>query len=302
MRPLISFYYRILSVMLLPVTLLMIAVLVLFKDSIADDWHIIIMALISMDLGYLTAILLYSRARQGEKVSSPKSKEDLETEIQKASKEEVSKNKNANQQTTASKKSSADEAIVEKKLNVNILDLHTAFIGSEDRLKDELKSNSKRATINLSIGSAIGIIGIFILVWFVFDLFNGNANTDKTQMLHSIETFGARLCIVFLIELFSYFFLKLYKDCIERTRYYQNELTNIESKKIAILASAILEDTQHTKLIIESMLCVERNFIIPKECTTLELEKIRSNSKSELNIIDAISKLGLKLSPGRDDA
>lgn len=302
MRPFISFYYRLLSVILLPVSLLMIAVLVLFKESISEDWHIVIMALISMDLGYLTAIILYSRARQGEKVSPPKPKEDLETEIQKASKEDVSKNKNANQQVSTSKKTSTDEINVEKKLNVNILDLHTAFIGSEDRLKDELKSNSKRATINLSIGSAIGIIGIFILVWFVFDLFNGNVNADKTQMLHSIETFGARLCIVFLIELFSYFFLKLYKDCIERTRYYQNELTNIESKKIAILASAILGDTQHIKLIIESMLCVERNFIIPKECTTLELEKIRSNSKSELNIIDAISKLGLKLSPGRDDA
>ena len=302
MRPFISFYYRLLSVILLPVSLLMIAVLLLLKESISDSWHIVIMALISVDLGYLTAILLYSRARQGEKVSSLKSKEDLETEIQKASKEEVSQNKIANQHAPTSKKTTADGAIVEKKLNVDILDLYTAFIGSEDRLKDELKSNSKRATINLSIGSAIGVIGIFILVWFVYDLFKGNINADKTQILHSIETFGARLCIVFLIELFSYFFLKLYKDCIERTRYYQNELTNIESKKIAILASAILEDTQHTKLIIENMLCVERNFIIPKECTTLELEKIRSNSKSELNIIDAISKLGLKLSPSRDDA
>lgn len=87
---------------------------------------------------------------------------------------------------------------------------------------------------------------------------------------------------------------------MESTRYYQNELTNIESKKIAILASAILGETEHTKAIIEGMLCVERNFIIPKDCTTIELEKIRSNSKTELSVIDVLGKLGLKLSTKGD--
>lgn len=297
MNRFIAFYMRFLSLMLLPLSLVLIAVLILLKESISSHWYSITMALLSMDLGFLMALLMYWRIRQGEKDSGPNSKGDLESEIQKASKEEVSTKKNGNQPVLSPAKTSSEDVTAEKKLNVNILDIHTAFIGSEDRLKDELKANSKRATINLCIGSAIGITGIFILVWFVFDLFSGNESIGNTEMLHNIETFGARLCIVFLIELFSYFFLKLYKDCIERTRYYQNELTNIESKKIAILASAILEDTQHTKSIIESMLCVERNYIIPKDCTTIELEKIRTNSQMQFNLIEVLGKLGLKLTP-----
>ena len=297
MNSFITLYMRILSIMLLPSSLVLIAALILLKESISSHWYSITMALLSMDLGYLMALLMYRRIRQGEKDSGPYSKGDIESDIQKASKEEVSKSKNGNQPVSSPMKKASEDVTGVKKLNVNILDIHTAFIGSEDRLKDELKANSRRATINLCIGSAIGISGIFILVWFVFDLFSGKESIGKTEMLHSIETFGARLCIVFLIELFSYFFLKLYKDCIERTRYYQNELTNIESKKIAILASAILDDTQHTKSIIESMLCVERNYIIPKDCTTIELEKIRSNRQMELNVIEVLGKLGLKLSP-----
>lgn len=294
-------YLRLLSVLLLPVSLVCIALLVILKEVLTTHWYSITMSLIYIDLGYVFALLMYSKMRQEEK-QAPKDKPDVESEIEKASKETLSQSKNTSQQETKVQKTSEPGTTDKTELNVNILDVHTAFLGSEERIKDELKSNSKRATTNLIIGSVIGLVGIFILVWFVFDLFTGNMNSVKDQLIRSLEIFGARLCIVFLIELFSYFFLKLYKDCIERTRYYQNELTNIESKKIAILSSVILKDTDHSKAIIESMLCVERNFIIPKDCTTLELEKIRSKSKMEFNIIDAIGKLGLMLTPKSDKA
>ena len=283
----------------MPVSLVCIASLVILREVLTTHWYSITMSLIYIDLGYVFALLMYSKMRQEEK-QAPKDKPDVESEIEKASKESLSQSKNISKQDTKNQQSSEPGTSGKAELNVNILDVHTAFLGSEERIKDELRSNSKRATTNLIIGSVIGLVGIFILVWFVFDLFTGNMNSGRDQLIRSLETFGARLCIVFLIELFSYFFLKLYKDCIERTRYYQNELTNIESKKIAILSSVILKDTEHSKAIIESMLCVERNFIIPKNCTTLELEKIRSKSKMEFNIIDAIGKLGLMLTPKND--
>lgn len=289
-------YIRLLSVLLLPVSLGSIACLVVFKDLLSSHWYSITMSLIYIDLGYFFALLMYSKMRQEEK-QAPKDKSDVETEIQRASKETLSQSKISNKQEVKVRETSEPDSTNTTALNVNILDVHTAFLGSEERLKEELKSNSKRATTNLIIGSVIGLVGILILVWFVFDLFTGNIYSSKDNLIRSLETFGARLCIVFLVELFSYFFLKLYKDCIERTRYYQNELTNIESKKIAILSSVILKDTEHSKAIIESMLCVERNFIIPRDCTTLELEKLRSKSKMEFNIIDAIGKLGLMLTP-----
>lgn len=276
-------------------SIICIAVLVALNEVITPYWYEVVMPLFAAIIGLCVALMMYARIRQGDKYSLLRPEYDIETEIKKAGEEESYKAKLDDNNDNCELETS-DKIKGEKEPSINILDLHTAFISSEDRLKEELNANSKRATINLIMGSAIGIMGILILFWFVYDLFDVSVDVQNTQIIRSIEIFGARLCVVLLIEFFSFFYLKLYRDCIERTRYYQNELTNIESKKIAILSSAILGDTQHTKAIIEKMLCVERNFIIPKDCTTVELERIRSNSKIDINIPEVLEKLGIKLS------
>lgn len=174
------------------------------------------------------------------------------------------------------------------KVQISILDIQTAFLKSEERLINEVKALGKRSNINLVIGSVIALIGWTLLVWFIIDI--NNKDMQGWQMLNA---FIPRLTIIIMIEIFSYFFLKLYRESIDRIRYYQNEITNIESKKIAILASVISDKDATCKSIIETLLTVDRNILLKKGETTIELEKLKIENNSSKNLLNNLKDLGL---------
>lgn len=176
------------------------------------------------------------------------------------------------------------------KVQISILDIQTAFLKSEERLINEVKALGKRSNINLVIGSVIAIIGWTLLVWFIIDI-----NNKDMQGWEMLNAFIPRLTIIIMIEIFSYFFLKLYRESIDRIRYYQNEITNIESKKIAILASVISDKDTTCKSIIESLLTVDRNILLKKGETTIELEKLKIENNSSKNFLNNLKDLGLGL-------
>lgn len=172
---------------------------------------------------------------------------------------------------------------------IDAQDLHTAFIKSEERLSKELKAIGKRANLNLGIGSVITFIGWGLLLWFVIDV-----SSQKHTGWNLLNAFIPRFTIVALVEMFSFFFLNLHRESIDRIRYYQNEITNIESRKIAILAClAIDKDNNHKSSIIESLLKVERNVVLKKSETTVDLEKMKienTTSKQTLSFINELVK------------
>lgn len=174
------------------------------------------------------------------------------------------------------------------KVQISILDIQTVFLKSEERLINEVKALGKRSNINLVIGSVIAVIGWALLVWFIIDI-----NNKDMQGWKMLNAFIPRLTIIIMIEIFSYFFLKLYRESIDRIRYYQNEITNIESRKIAILASAIQQNNASLSTIIESLLTVDRNILLKKGETTIELEKLKIENNSSKNLLKNLKDLGL---------
>ena len=170
---------------------------------------------------------------------------------------------------------------------IDTQDLHTAFLKSEERLVNELKNIGKRANTNLIIGSIITIVGWGLLLWFVIDV-----SQQKLSGWLLLNAFIPRISIVILIEMFSYFFLNLYKDSIDRIKYYQNELTNIESRKIAILACiAIDKDNVHKASVIERLLQVERNIVQKKNETTIDIEKMKVDNSTFKQIVSTINDI-----------
>ena len=170
---------------------------------------------------------------------------------------------------------------------IDTQDLHTAFLKSEERLVNELKNIGKRANTNLIIGSIITIVGWGLLLWFVIDV-----SQQKLSGWLLLNAFIPRISIVILIEMFSYFFLNLYKDSIDRIKYYQNELTNIESRKIAILACiAIDKDNVHKASVIERLLQVERNIVLKKNETTIDIEKMKVDNSTFKQIVSTINDI-----------
>ena len=193
----------------------------------------------------------------------------------------------------SSKDTKSDKPIPQQQISVNILDVHTAFLKIEERLLSEIKAVGKRSNLNLIIGSVVALIGWGLLLWFVFDV-----HDNKLEGWKLLNAFLPRLSIIIIIEMFSYFFLKLYRESMDRIRYYQNELTNIETKKTAILVACMVEnDNEHKKSLIENLISVERNIFLKKGETTIELEKIRMDNSFGNNVLKYIKDLGLGLTP-----
>lgn len=155
----------------------------------------------------------------------------------------------------------------------------------ETRVKGEINRLSKSAIINLSLGMMLSIGGILYLGNFVVNVKNFGSIEEMI-----INTFPKAI-FVLLIEVFAYFFLKLYKQSLDDIKYYQNELTNIESKNLAI---QIAKQSNNHKLIticIEKLLGTERNFILEKDQSTIEIEKERISSNNNNNLLMALKDI-----------
>ncbi|MFK7044790.1 hypothetical protein ABB083_00360 [Acinetobacter baumannii] len=155
----------------------------------------------------------------------------------------------------------------------------------ENRVKGEINRLSKSAIINLSLGMMLSVGGLWYLGYYVVDV---QKFITIEEMF--VNTFPKTI-FVLLIEVFAYFFLKLYKQNLDDIKYYQNELTNIESKNLAL---QIAKQSNNYKLIticIEEFLSTERNFILEKDQSTIEIEKERINSNNTNNTLQVLKDI-----------
>ncbi|ENU25100.1 hypothetical protein F993_00490 [Acinetobacter proteolyticus] len=166
---------------------------------------------------------------------------------------------------------------------VEVLDDKTKSI--ELRVQGEIARLSKSGIINLSLGMMLSIGGILYLGNFVV-----NVQTFDSIEKMFINTFP-KTVFVLLIEIFAYFFLKLYKQNLDDIKYYQNELTNIESKNLAVQISKQSNNHKLLTLCVEEFLSTERNFILEKDQTTIELEKERISSNNTNNTLQVVKDI-----------
>lgn len=95
------------------------------------------------------------------------------------------------------------------------------------------------------VGEQLGILttvtGLSILGYYVF-----HAQPSGQDPWLFTTHFLPRLTLVVFIEIFAYFFLRLYKSSLTEIKYFQNEMTNIEAKFIALYI-ALESDNQETR-------------------------------------------------------
>lgn len=158
---------------------------------------------------------------------------------------------------------------------------HT-FLDSENRIRKELDNLKLRANVNLAIGGTITTVALFVLGIFI-----SSENFDKVDNLKVLIHFLPRLSLVMFIELFALFFLRIYKLELLSMKYYHNELTNIESRKIATIISVRHCAQEKIWSTIEYLLKVERNSILKKDETNVELETLKFENKYSQNTLKA---------------
>ena len=185
------------------------------------------------------------------------------------------------------------EKIKKEVSNSNQLkEVENVFLRTLDRLYSEISALSRRGNLNLSLGILTTIIGLGILGYFVLEI--DSIPEDKMAF---IAHFIPRLSLVILIEVFAYFFLKLYKSSLSEIKYFQNEMTNAEAKLVAIKCSIMISDTSTTAQVIQALSNTERNAVLEKGQTTAEIEKSKIEQQNISTISEKVSNiLGTKKS------
>jgi hypothetical protein len=159
------------------------------------------------------------------------------------------------------------------------------------RITQQIAALGSRANINLFIGLVLAISGIVFLIIYV----QTSLVDEGTQFTTFVIHFLPRLSLVTIIELFSYFFLNLYKQAIDEIKYFQNEITNIDMKMIAASMTLQLSPANPAS-IITALSGTERNFLIPKDQRIVaEATEFNMQTASQ-RIIDVVKDIVAKSS------
>jgi hypothetical protein len=168
-------------------------------------------------------------------------------------------------------------------------DIRVMFSQSKERLSNELLALGFRGNLNLTIGVGTTGVGLWLLWLTVSKELEGPLGPDPWTALAA--HFLPRLSLVVLIELFAYFFLSLYKTTLGEIKYFQNELTNVEAKQIALHTAIDQADKGMVTASVNALSATERNHILNKDQTTVDLEKAKLERQGTGDIVKALSEL-----------
>lgn len=159
------------------------------------------------------------------------------------------------------------------------------FERSEDRLRSEKNSAFIRGNFNLMIGVVISILGGVIAYAFIQKL--PTANTIIELFSYTLPRLSFFILIIFL----AFFFLNLYRKSMDDIKYYQNEITNLEAKYLSLQMAKSINNHKLTASLLEQLMKTERNFVLEKDQSTIELEKERISSDNANNTLKAITDI-----------
>lgn len=161
--------------------------------------------------------------------------------------------------------------------------LFETMIQRLDREADDL---DRRGDLNLVIGTVTAFIGVFTLAYSAYFI-------PLTQSLQEwFAYFIPRFSLVVIIQIFAYFFLRLYNQNLSEKKYFQNEITNIESRQLALnIAMSSDEMAVRNKILVENLSNTERNFILEKNQTTVDLERDRLDQITNSNLINVMKDI-----------
>lgn len=160
------------------------------------------------------------------------------------------------------------------------------FEETRNRLSLEIAALGRRGNLNLILGIITTVSGLVLLATFVFS----QIEAPKEAIPFALH-FLPRLTLVLFIEIFAYFFLRLYKSSLAEIKYFQNELTNVEQKHAALISSIQYGESAVRNDVISKLASTERNHVLEKGQTTVELEKSRIEKEGLSEVAKHLAEL-----------
>jgi hypothetical protein len=124
------------------------------------------------------------------------------------------------------------------------------------RLNSAIPDLARRANLNLSIGISTTLLSVTVLAFAAFSV--SHPAGTAVGMLY-VLSFLPRLALAVLVEVFAYFFLRLYKENLDSVRFLQNEMTNVEVARAALSTVILAGDKEGVQRITLAMSAADRN-------------------------------------------
>lgn len=125
------------------------------------------------------------------------------------------------------------------------------------RIEEQIENLKRRGTINLFLGMLLTVGGLYLLS----SIIKPSEYEDFKELMINITP---RTLFVIFIEIFSFFFLNLYKKSLDEVKYFQNELTNLESKYLSLYLAKQSGNFKLLSNTLDELIKTERNFIHKK--------------------------------------
>lgn len=220
-----------------------------------------------------------------DKISRKESKDNLLTEEEKYDLTSNLKNEIINNASESFLAHIEEKYSTEIRKDKYISDLRKQCQQVRDRLTREIEALGRRGNLNLVIGVITTIAAVSVLATTVL---SGNHSLTSNEL---VAYYAPRLTLSIFIEIFSFFFLKLYKAGLGEIKYFQNELTNAELKFIAAEKAVMADKDDSISQVITELASTERNFKLGKGESTVDLEKYRSDQASNQKIMESLAGL-----------
>jgi len=132
--------------------------------------------------------------------------------------------------------------------------------GTSHRLRSEINALSRRGNLNLVFGTLTTVVAVGLLAYMVF-----TAHIQPVDMASVLAHFIPRISTAAFIEIFSFFFLQLYKSSLSEIKYYQNELTSLELKGLALETALLRTESAIIPSIADHLARTDRNLMVTSE-------------------------------------
>lgn len=142
----------------------------------------------------------------------------------------------------------------ETKEGIHVSLMRDMYRSDHVRLLDQISVLRKRGNLNLSIGVATTLLAAGTLLLTVSSV--TGSLTDTRGLL---SYYVPRISTVIFVEVFSFFFLRLYKATLAEEKYYQNEITSRTARQTALEAALNSIDATIMSKLIENLALVDHN-------------------------------------------
>ncbi len=133
---------------------------------------------------------------------------------------------------------------------------------AERRLRSELTALGRRSNLNLVIGVVTTMMAVSLLTYMVL-----GAPEEFDSITVLVAHYIPRLSLVVFIEVFSFFFLRLYRATLNEMRMYQNEITRLTVQHVAVQAAFASAGDEAAGLIAKELLSSMHGAGVPEAQT-----------------------------------